>query len=89
MQIINISNLPKDVILLLERAHYELESRKNIIKLIIQDNLNDYYNEYWEDYLLYLKTYNTIQNNFWNKYFPQYKDKKYKIDFNSKQIIIK
>lgn len=89
MQIINMSIFPEDVILLLERAHYEVESRKNIIKLIIQDNLNDYYNEYWEDYLLYLKTYNIIQNNFWNQYLPQYKDKKYKIDFDSKQIIIK
>ena len=89
MQIINMSIFPEDVILLLERAHYEVESRKNIIKLIILDNLNDYYNEYWEDYLLYLKTYNTIQNNFWNQYLPQYKDKKYKIDFDSKQIIIK
>jgi len=79
-----MSIFPEDIIILLERAHYEVESRKNIIKLIIQDNLDDYYSEYWEDYLLYLKTYNIIQNNFWNQYLPQYKDKKYKIDFDSR-----
>lgn len=89
MQILNMSDFPKNLILLLERAHYEVESRKNIIKLILEDNLEEYYQQYWEEYLLYLKTYNTLQKNFQNQYLSKYKEQKLLFNFDSQQIIIK
>lgn len=88
MQFLKTSDFPQEIIILLERAHYEVETRKNIIKIILQDNLNEYYQNYWEDYLLYLKTYDALQKNFQDQYLTNYNYKKCIIDFDSKQIIL-
>lgn len=84
---VEMSNYPEEIILLLERTHYEVESRESVIKLILQNNLLEYYTEYWEDYLLHLKAYDNLQKAFWDQYLPECTNKGI-LDFDSRRIII-
>lgn len=86
-KIIKMSEYP-EIMNLLERTYYEVETRENIIKLIINDNLLEYYEKYWEEYLLYLKIYDTIQKNFYKQYYPEYNYKNCILNFNTQEIII-
>ena len=63
-----ISILPENfnILNILERAHYEVSGRENIIKFMLINNLSnsDTYKEYWKEYLDYLKVYELCKNDF-------------------------
>lgn len=67
MNIIDISAYSDDI-LPLERAHYEVTARQNIIQFMMTQNMktNSLYQEYWEEYLMYLKAYSILKQQFIN-----------------------
>ena len=58
---IDISDYESELIIL-ERIHYEVAGRENILNFMINNDDNDkpQYKKIWKEYLEYLKTYNSI-----------------------------
>lgn len=77
----------------LERIHYEVTGRENILDIMINNGKNntEYYNTIWEEYLSYLKAYTIEKQNFEVNCIKKIFNNKFsgwRIDFAKKEVII-
>ena len=86
--IIDISDYSEEITIL-ERAFFELKARENIINLMIIEGFKEHpnYKLYWDEYLEYLKVYQLLQQDFYNKHLTEY-DSKWKINFDTETAVV-
>lgn len=85
----------EELLRILERAHYEVTGRENIVNFMAINNMTDQevYKNYWNEYLQYLKAYNKIKNTFTDiivKPMLQEEEssKNWHVDFDKKELVI-
>lgn len=87
MRLLEIPN-QEEIILILERANYEVQCRKSIINFMVSDGLNETENfkKYWNEYILYTKAYEQLKYEFQRDYIPKDFSGNWEIDFNTKEV---
>lgn len=77
----------------LERVHYELKARESILNYMMFNKLQerDNFKIFWEEYIAYLKVYDTLKNQFGQKYVMPNVDKdfngRWEVSFDQKGVI--
>ena len=92
-KIIDVKDYP-DELNSLERLHYEVQGRENVINFLIRQEQKNtsFFEEIWEEYLVYLKLYQEMKNNFEinciNKILENKNYTKWSVLFDKKEVII-
>lgn len=88
-----ILKIDEDTVLKIERAQYEVESRKDVIAQILSGNLKmntEAFKKYHDDYQNHYAIYNQAKREMMNKYLKntEYEGKSWNLDFESKELTI-
>ena len=90
---LDISNYQEELNVL-ERIHFEVRARENIITFLLQKNQGNTpeYKKYYEEYIQYLKAHDIIKKEFENKCINQILGYNYTnnwtIKYDEKEVII-
>ena len=92
-RILDVSDYQKELNIL-ERVHFEVRARENIITFLLQKNQGDTpaYKKYYEEYIQYLKAHDIVKKEFGDKCINQILGYEYTnswtVKYDEKEVII-